>query len=88
LIPFFGNQKLDGITNAKDQQLKLHLPDKSPKTVNNVLATLSVLLKTVAEQNRARRRRDATLSFVSIFSLFRSQARKVPLRERPSRARF
>ena len=25
---------------AKKQQLKLHLQDKSPKTVNNVLATL------------------------------------------------
>ena len=31
------------------QQLKLHLQDKSPKTVNNVLATLSVLLKTSVE---------------------------------------
>jgi hypothetical protein len=31
------------------QQLKLHLHDKSPKTVNNVLATLSVLLKTAVE---------------------------------------
>ena len=31
------------------QQLKLHLHVKSPKTVNNVLATLSVLLKTAVE---------------------------------------
>jgi integrase len=49
LIPFFGNQKLDAITNPKVQQFKLHLQNKSPKTVNNVLATLSVLLKTAVE---------------------------------------
>jgi len=49
LLPFFGSQKLDAITKAKVQQLKLHLQDKSPKTVNNVLATLSVLLKTAVE---------------------------------------
>jgi integrase len=49
LIPFFGNQKLDAITNSKVQQLKLHVQDKSPKTVNNLLATLSVLLKTAVE---------------------------------------
>ena len=49
LVPVLGGQKLDAITNAKVQQLKLHLHDKSPKTVNNVLATLSVLLKTAVE---------------------------------------
>ncbi len=49
LIPVFGTQKLDAITNAKVQELKLHLKDKSPKTVNNVLAVLSVLLKTAVE---------------------------------------
>lgn len=49
LVPLLGTQKLDAITNAKVQELKLHLHDKSPKTVNNVLATLSVLLKTAVE---------------------------------------
>ena len=49
LIPFFGAQRLDAITNAKVQQLKLHLQEKSPKTVNNVLAVLSVLLKAALE---------------------------------------
>ena len=49
LVPVLGGQKLDAITNAKVRQLKLHLHDKSPKTVNNVLATLSVLLKTAVE---------------------------------------
>ena len=49
LIPALGTQKLDAITNARVQQLKLQLHDKSPKTVNNVLATLSVLLKTAVE---------------------------------------
>jgi hypothetical protein len=48
LIPLFGDQKLDAITNAKVQQLKLHLQDKSP-TVNNVLTVLSVMLKTAVE---------------------------------------
>lgn len=49
LVPVLGGQKLDAITNAKVQPLKLHLHDKSPKTVNNVPATLSVLLKTAVE---------------------------------------
>lgn len=49
LIPTLGTQKLDAITNASVQQLKLHLHDKSPKTVNNVLAVLSVVLKTALE---------------------------------------
>ena len=40
MVPLLGGQKLDAITSAKVQQLKLHLQDKSPKTVNNVLATL------------------------------------------------
>ena len=38
LVPVLGGEKLDAITNAKVQQLKLHLQEKSPKTVNNVLA--------------------------------------------------
>ena len=49
LIPTLGTQKLDAITSATVQQLKLHLQHKSPKTVNNVLAVLSVLLKTALE---------------------------------------
>ena len=49
LIPQLGNQKLDAITNAEVQRLKLHLADKAPKTVNNVLALLDVMLKTAVE---------------------------------------
>lgn len=46
LIPMLGEQKLDAITNAYVQELKLHLQDKAAKTVNNVLTVLNVMLKT------------------------------------------
>ena len=49
LIPVLGSQKLDAITNAQVQRLKLHLTDKAAKTVNNVLTVLSVMLKTAIE---------------------------------------
>jgi hypothetical protein len=44
-----GGQKLDAITNARVQQLKVHLEDKAAKTVNNVLTVLNVMLKTAAD---------------------------------------
>jgi integrase len=49
LIPVLGSQKLDAITSAQVQRLKLHLTEKSAKTVNNVLTVLSVMLKTAVE---------------------------------------
>ncbi|HVC21538.1 MAG TPA: tyrosine-type recombinase/integrase [Vicinamibacterales bacterium] len=49
LIPQLGSKRLDRITTEDVQQLKRHLHDRSPKTVNNVLAVLSVLLKKAVE---------------------------------------
>jgi integrase len=51
LIPAFGNRHLDATTNEDVQRLKVRLQDKAPKTVNNVLAVLSVLLKKAVEWN-------------------------------------
>jgi integrase len=49
LIPVVGSRTLDTIRNEQVQQLKLHLRDKTPKTVNNVLTVLNVLLKQAVE---------------------------------------
>jgi integrase len=49
LIPLLGAKRLDAITNEDVQRLKSHLTDRSPKTVNNVLTCLSVLLKKAVE---------------------------------------
>ncbi len=51
LIPAFGDNTLDDITTEDVQQLKAKLAERSPKTVNNVLTTLSVVLKTAVEWN-------------------------------------
>lgn len=40
---------LDTISNEQVQRLKLRLHDKSPKTINNVLSVLNVLLKQAVE---------------------------------------
>src|SRR2546425_5444663 len=45
LVPFFGHKRLNAITNEDVQRLKGWMVVKSPKTVNNVLAVLSVMLK-------------------------------------------
>ena len=45
LIPMFGGHRLDAITTDAVQRLKHRLRQKSPKTVNNVLSVLNVLLK-------------------------------------------
>jgi integrase len=45
LIPELGSRTLDTINNEQVQRLKLRLHDKSPKTINNVLSVLNVLLK-------------------------------------------
>jgi integrase len=44
LIPVLGNKQLDQITTEDVQGLKSALAHRSPKTVNNVLAVLSVLV--------------------------------------------
>jgi integrase len=45
LVPRLGSTRLDAISNEAVQRLKHHLGSKSPKTVNNVLTVLNVLLK-------------------------------------------
>jgi len=49
LVPAFGHKKLDAIKSEDVQRLKRNLEAKSPKTVNNVLAVLSVMLKKAVE---------------------------------------
>jgi integrase len=49
LIPALGHKRLDAIRNEDVQRLKHRLQGKSPKTVNNILAVLSVLLKKAVE---------------------------------------
>jgi integrase len=45
LLPALGGRRLNEITNEHVQQLKWALRDKAPKTVNNVLSVLNILLK-------------------------------------------
>jgi integrase len=49
LLPALGDKRLNAITNEDVQALKLRLKERSPKTVNNVLTVLSVLLKKAVE---------------------------------------
>jgi integrase len=49
LIPLFGDKKLDEISDADVQQLKVQLKSRAPKTVNNQLTTLSMILKKAVE---------------------------------------
>ena len=49
LVPLPGSKKLDVITTEHVQHVKRHLHDRAPKTVNNVLTVLSVLLKKAVE---------------------------------------
>jgi len=49
LLPSLGDTKLDEIKTADVQRLKHDLRSKSPKTVNNVLTFLNVLLKKAVE---------------------------------------
>jgi integrase len=49
LVAAFGDTPLDSITTEAVQQMKAALTERSPKTVNNVLTTLSVVLKTAVE---------------------------------------
>lgn len=49
LYPLAGELELEAIDTAQIQQLKATLASKSAKTVNNVLSTLSMLLKTAVK---------------------------------------
>jgi integrase len=49
LLPRLGAKRLDAITNEDIQRLKHQLRLRAPKTVNNVLTVLNVLLKTAVE---------------------------------------
>jgi integrase len=49
LLPAVGPRTLDSITNEDVQRLKHQLLQKAPKTVNNILTVLNVMLKTAVE---------------------------------------
>jgi integrase len=49
LLPQLGTRRLNEISNEAVQRVKHALQSRSPKTVNNVLTTLNVLLKTAVE---------------------------------------
>lgn len=49
LLPVLGHKRLDAIKSEDVQRLKRYLEAKSPKTVNNILAVLSVMLKKAVE---------------------------------------
>src|SRR5262245_58027646 len=49
LIPTLGSKRLNTITTEHVQRLKQQLQDRSPKTVNNILVVLNVLLKKAVE---------------------------------------
>jgi hypothetical protein len=51
LIPALGDKPLGAITTEDVQRLKSALQTKSPKTVNNVLTVLNVLLETAVAWN-------------------------------------
>jgi excisionase family DNA binding protein len=49
LVPRLGSKRLDAITSEQVQQLKHGLTHRAPKTVNNVLTVLNVMLKKAVE---------------------------------------
>jgi integrase len=49
LVPQFGTKRLNAISNEDVRRLKHHLRTKAPRTVNNVLAVLSMMLKKAVE---------------------------------------
>jgi len=51
LVPALGDKPLAAITTEDVQQLKSALGARSPKTVNNVLTVLNVLMRTAVEWN-------------------------------------
>jgi hypothetical protein len=53
LVPLLGAKRLDGITNEQVQKVKLALADRAPKTVNNVLTLLRIMLRKAVETRPA-----------------------------------
>ena len=51
LVPALGDKPLAAITTEDVQQLKSALSARSPKTVNNMLTVLNVLMRTAVEWN-------------------------------------
>jgi integrase len=49
LLPALGTKRLDAISNEDVQRLKRQLMNKAPKTVNNILTVLNVMLKKAVE---------------------------------------
>jgi hypothetical protein len=49
LVKAFGDKRLDEISTEDVQRLKAALVERAPKTVNNVLTVLSVVLTTALE---------------------------------------
>ena len=49
LLPMLGAKRLDAITDEDVQQLKYRLRHRKPRTVNNVLTVLSMMLKKAVE---------------------------------------
>jgi integrase len=49
LKPLLGSKRLDGIAAEQVQRVKKHLATRKPKTVNNVLTVLNMLLKKAVE---------------------------------------
>jgi len=49
LVPALGTKPLDTMTNQDVQQLKHRLLKKAPKTVNNILTVLNMMLKKAVE---------------------------------------
>ena len=65
LVPLLGTKKLDGITSEDVQRLKNQLRNRAPKTVNNVLTVLNVLLKQAVEWG-AINERPCTVNLVKV----------------------
>jgi len=51
LQPHFGTKRLDAITTEQVQRLKHALTNRAPKTVNNVMTVLNVVLRKAVEWN-------------------------------------
>jgi integrase len=49
--PLLGSKRLDAVTTEQVQRVKKHLAARKPKTVNNVLTVLNMLLKKAVEWN-------------------------------------
>jgi integrase len=65
LVPLLGTKRLDAIASEDIQRLKNHLRDRAPKTVNNVLTVLNMLLKKAVEWD-AIERMPCTMRLLSI----------------------